>query len=62
MSYNWDYLDTKAYNNKVGQYKFRREFNFIKNNGENKFENVLDIAGGSGRFALPLRKYSKKSL
>ena len=60
MSYNWDYLDTKSYNNKVGQYKFRREFDFIINNARDNFEKVLDIAGGSGRFALPLRDYSKK--
>lgn len=60
MGYNWDYLDTKSYNNKVGQYKFRREFDFIINNARDNFETVLDIAGGSGRFALPLRDYSKK--
>jgi 2-polyprenyl-3-methyl-5-hydroxy-6-metoxy-1,4-benzoquinol methylase len=60
MSYNWDYLDTKSYNNKVGQYKFRREFDFIINNAKNNFERVLDIAGGSGRFSIPLREYSKK--
>jgi len=60
MSYNWDYLDIKSYNNKVGQYKFRREFDFIMNNAKNNFEAVLDIAGGSGRFALPLQEYSDK--
>lgn len=59
MGYIWDYLDTKTYNNKVGQYKFRREFDFIKKNAKNNFDNVLDIAGGSGRFALPLREFSK---
>lgn len=60
MSYNWDYLDTKSYNNKVGQYKFIREFDFLINNARDNFEKVLDIAVGSGRFALPLRDYSKK--
>jgi len=58
MAYNWDYLDKKAYNNKVGNYKFRREFKFIVDNGIEKFENILDIAGGSGRFAIPLCQYS----
>ena len=58
MAYNWDYLDKKAYNNKVGDYKFRREFNFIIENGVDKYQNILDIAGGSGRFAIPLCQYS----
>lgn len=60
MSYNWDYLDKKAYNNKVGRYKFRCEYQFILENGKTHFDKILDIAGGSGRFALPLRDYSKK--
>jgi len=58
MPYNWDYLDKKAYNNKVGYYKYRREFNFIVENGNGHFEKILDIAGGSGRFAIPLCQYS----
>ena len=58
MSYNWDYLDKRAYNNKVGCYKFRREFNFIVENGKDNFNKILDIAGGSGRFAIPLCEYS----
>lgn len=60
MSYNWDYLDTKAYNNRVGQYKFRKEFEFIVSNTKDKLFNILDIGGGSGRFAIPLRKYSNE--
>ena len=60
MGYNWDYLDAKSYNNKVGQYKFRKEFDFILKNASNNFGSILDIAGGSGRFALPLREFSKK--
>jgi len=59
MSYNWDYLDKRAYNNKVGYYKFRREFKFIVENGKDNFNKILDIAGGSGRFAIPLCQYSK---
>ena len=58
MGYNWDYLDKNGYNNEIGFYKFRRQFGFIVNEGYSKFENILDIAGGSGRFALPLRSYS----
>jgi 2-polyprenyl-3-methyl-5-hydroxy-6-metoxy-1,4-benzoquinol methylase len=60
MSYNWDYLDEKAYNNKVGRYKFRRQFNFITDNANGNFDNILDIAGGSGRLAIPLCDYSNK--
>jgi len=60
MAYNWDYLDKKAYNNKVGKYKFKREFNFILNNGAGHFEKILDVAGGSGRFAIPLSEYAKQ--
>ncbi|MTK52603.1 class I SAM-dependent methyltransferase [Paludibacter sp.] len=54
MAYNWDYLDKRAYNNRVGHYKFKCQFEFITRYGEGHFDKVLDIAGGSGRFALPL--------
>ena len=60
MTYNWDYLDKKAYNNKVGHYKFKREYKFILENGVHNFDSILDIAGGSGRFAIPLCLYSNK--
>ena len=60
MAYNWDYLDKKTYNNKVGKYKFKKEFNFILNSGTGHFEKILDVAGGSGRFAIPLSEYAKQ--
>jgi len=60
MEYIWDYLNGKTYNSRVGHYKFKREFDFIIKNGINNFDKILDIAGGSGRFALPLKKYSTK--
>ncbi|MDR3651962.1 MAG: class I SAM-dependent methyltransferase [Paludibacter sp.] len=60
MGYNWDYLDKNAYNNKVGRYKFKREYDFIFENGKNHFGKVLDVAGGAGRFAIPLSKYTKQ--
>ena len=59
MGYNWDYLDAKSYNNKVGRYKFKREFDFIISYAKDNFHKVLDVAGGSGRFALPLREFSR---
>jgi len=59
MEYIWDYLGKGAYNNRVGRYKFKRQHEFIIKNGEKYFDKILDVAGGSGRFALPLRKYTK---
>ena len=59
MNYNWDSLNKKTYNNRVGHYKFRRQFKFIVDHGANHAEKVLDIAGGSGRMAIPLLKYTK---
>ena len=59
MQYQWDVSNTKTYNNRVGKYKFRKQFEFIVRNGNNKLDKILDIAGGSGRFALPLYEYSK---
>jgi 2-polyprenyl-3-methyl-5-hydroxy-6-metoxy-1,4-benzoquinol methylase len=53
MNYNWDYLDKKAYKNYVGEYKTKKQFDFILRYKDH-FHKILDIAGGSGRFALPL--------
>ena len=60
MEYIWDYLNDKTYNTKVGLYKFKREYKFITTNSTGRLNNVLDIAGGSGRFALPLYSSSNK--
>lgn len=56
--YNWDFLNKKAYNNTIGRYRTNIELSFITKyiNGEN--DKILDIAGGSGRIAIPLIKYS----
>jgi len=59
MEYIWDYLNESTYKTRVGQYKFKREFDFIFENGLGNFNKILDIAGGSGRFALPLADYSE---
>jgi len=59
MQYQWDVSNRKTYNNRVGKYKFIRQFEFIMKNGKDRFDNILDIAGGSGRFALPLYEYSR---
>ena len=59
MGYKYDYLDKKAYNTRSGSYKFKREYKFIIDNSRNNFDKVLDIAGGSGRFAMPLYDYTE---
>jgi SAM-dependent methyltransferase len=59
MTYKWDFLDKKSYNNRIGHYKFRREYQFIIAHARNNLDRVLDVAGGSGRFAIPLSEYSK---
>jgi predicted TPR repeat methyltransferase len=59
MTYVWDFLDKNAYNNRSGNYKTEIQLRFILNNLENKTEKILDIAGGAGRFAIPLLEYSK---
>ncbi|MCK9508138.1 MAG: class I SAM-dependent methyltransferase [Pigmentiphaga sp.] len=57
MNYIWDVTNTKTYNNSMGRYKFQKEFEFIKKHIADNTVNVLDIAGGSGRFAIPLINY-----
>ncbi len=59
MKYDWDFKDKNAYNNRSGIYKTEVQLHFILNNLHNKTERILDIAGGAGRFAIPLTAYSK---
>ena len=58
MNYNWDILNRKTYNNRTGHYKFWKEYEFITSNSKITYDKILDIAGGSGRFAIPLLDYS----
>ncbi|MBA3704678.1 MAG: class I SAM-dependent methyltransferase [Bacteroidetes bacterium] len=58
MTYKWDYLDTQGYNNKTGRYRSAVQLKFIRDNVDRKFDSLLDIAGGSGRIAIPLLDYS----
>jgi cyclopropane fatty-acyl-phospholipid synthase-like methyltransferase len=53
MSYQWDIQDKRGYNNRMGRYRFTNEFEFIKKHIA-PGKKVLDIGGGSGRFAIPL--------
>lgn len=57
--YRWNYTAKTAYNNRMGRYRTDIQSKFIMDNADNKFERIFDIAGGSGRFAVPLSEYSK---
>ncbi len=59
MEYIWDYVEKKAYNNRTGRYKTKVQYDFILENGKDKTQSILDIAGGAGRFAVPLQQYSQ---
>ncbi|GAB3961731.1 hypothetical protein GCM10028805_61280 [Spirosoma harenae] len=58
MGYTWDYLYSTAYNNRTGRYKSRKQLQFILDNLNDNSTDILDVAGGSGRFAIPLLNYS----
>jgi 2-polyprenyl-3-methyl-5-hydroxy-6-metoxy-1,4-benzoquinol methylase len=53
MSYVWDVSNPSSYNNKMGKYKYQIEFDFILKY-LTKECNILDVGGGSGRFAIPI--------
>jgi SAM-dependent methyltransferase len=59
MEYIWDYLDKTAYNNQSGHYKSKRQLDFILQHSAHCRECILDIAGGAGRFSIPLSAFSK---
>lgn len=55
-TYQWDEKNSKGYYNKSGFYKTKVEYNFIRSHIEDNQKTILDMGGGSGRFALPLVK------
>ena len=55
IMYHWDLENPKTYNNKMGYYKTLTEMNFIEKYVKAPMD-ILDIGGGSGRFAIPLIK------
>lgn len=57
MAYAWDSQNIKTYNNRTGRYKFEVEYKFILSHLGDSRRRLLDIGGGSGRFALPLSKF-----
>lgn len=56
LKYLWDEDNPLGYKNRMGLYKTKRELEFIKSCLPNHKLEILDIGGGSGRFALPLSK------
>ena len=58
MIYIWD-IKT-GYSTRSGKYKTLEEYEFISKNITNKNLKILDIGGGSGRFAIPLQQAGHK--
>ena len=56
LRYLWDVDNPKGYKNRMGLYKTKRQLEFIKSCLPDHKLEILDIGGGSGRFALPLSK------
>lgn len=54
--YLWDINNPLGYSNRMGIYKTKKELSFIRKYIEKKKLKILDIGGGSGRFAIPLAK------
>lgn len=56
MSYLWDEENPQGYFNRSGIYKTKVELDFIKSHISINQNVILDMGGGSGRFAVPLIK------
>jgi len=52
--YLWDIDNPLGYKNKMGYYKTQKEYEFILRHVTYDNLRILDVGGGSGRFALPL--------
>ena len=53
MAYQWDIDNPRTYNSRMGKYRTKIEFDFICDSLTRQVS-ILDIGGGSGRFAIPL--------
>jgi len=56
-NYLWDIHNTNGYKNRMGVYKTHIELSFITKHIPKNSQTLLDIAGGSGRFAIPLGSF-----
>jgi 2-polyprenyl-3-methyl-5-hydroxy-6-metoxy-1,4-benzoquinol methylase len=54
MKYLWDEKNREGYNNRSGFYKTKNELDFILKHLNTCPNIILDMGGGSGRFAKPL--------
>lgn len=54
--YLWDQNNPTGYFNRMGFYKTKVELDFILTHVLKKDSHILDLGGGSGRFAIPLMK------
>jgi SAM-dependent methyltransferase len=50
----WDVTDRRGYANAMGRYKTEKEMAFISTQLGGECLHILDVGGGSGRFAVPL--------
>ena len=57
--YLWDIENRATYNNRMGKYKTSIESNFLKKYITHS-QTILDIGGGSGRFAIPFYNEGQK--
>jgi predicted RNA methylase len=53
-TYLWDINNPEGYGNRSGYYKTQIEYDFIRSHIPDPKQMILDMGGGSGRFALPL--------
>ncbi len=53
-TYQWDIENPKGYANAMGRYKTDKELAFVLDHVIGEQKHILDLGGGSGRFAIPL--------
>lgn len=53
-NYQWDINNPLGYKNAMGRYKTEFEMDFIMTCLNSELNKVIDLGGGSGRFAIPL--------
>lgn len=54
QNYEWDIDNPSGYRNRMGRYRSKREWNFMQRFLPKDEARILDVGGGSGRWAIPL--------